>query len=46
VKISSEEYFFIEWLIIARGMTEESYNKLTINEIVALKAEYARIMRN
>lgn len=46
MNISSEEYFFIEWLIIEKGMTEEKYSKLTENEFVALKAEYARIMKN
>jgi hypothetical protein len=40
MELTSVEYFFIEWLIIEKGMTEEKYNALTDKELFNLKKEY------
>lgn len=42
MNLSKEDYFFYEWLIIAKGMTLESFNQLTSAEIYDLKVEYVR----
>lgn len=40
-KLSSEQYFFLEWLIIGKGITEERFKQLTPAELEALQVEYA-----
>ncbi len=38
--MSKEEYFFYEWLIVAKGLTHEDFKKLTNNEVEKLKEEF------
>lgn len=42
MKISKEDYFFYEWLIIARDITAEKFEQLKPSELMALKAEYGK----
>lgn len=39
-QLSSEEYFFYEWLILGKGMTTEQFKQLTVKEMAALRSEY------
>lgn len=38
--LSKEEYFFIEWLIVGKGMSEETFSKLSRAEVEELRAEW------
>ena len=38
--IPKEEYFFYEWLIIGKKITEEKFRQLKPSEVEALKTEY------
>lgn len=40
MKMSPEEYFFIEWLIIQKDISNEKYITLTDSEINSLKEEF------
>lgn len=40
--ISMEDYFFYEWLIIEKKITEEKFRQLKPSEMEALKAEYGK----
>lgn len=41
--ISKEEYFFYEWLIITKNISEEDFKKLTCEEFKKLKLEYLKL---
>lgn len=40
MEMSKEEYFFYEWMIIHKGITEDHYKLLTEDEIMKLKVEF------
>lgn len=39
--MTKEEYFFYEWLIIEKQLTEEKFKQLTPQELKDLKTEYS-----
>lgn len=39
-QLSSEEYFFYEWLLLEKGMTTEKFKQLPGAKLKALEAEY------
>jgi hypothetical protein len=44
MKMSKEDYFFYEWLLLAKHIdTEEKFNKITPEEFQNLKAEFIRL---
>ena len=45
MKISKEDYFFYEWLIIQKRITEEQFKQLKPSELEALKAEYGKFKK-
>ena len=45
MEISNQEYFFYEWLILGKGMTEEQFKRLTPVELNALQVEYSVLKR-
>jgi hypothetical protein len=46
MKPTSEEYYFFEWLILGKNMTEERFKKLTSKELLALQMEYDIFKKN
>jgi hypothetical protein len=40
MKITPEEYFFYEWLIINKNMTDEQFKQLIPKELISLQEEY------
>lgn len=38
--LSKEDYFFFEWLIISKGMSQEDFSKLSSSEINELHSEW------
>lgn len=40
MEISKEEYFFFEWVILGKGMSEEEYKALTDKQKLGLEKEY------
>jgi len=40
--MTKEEYFYFEWLIVAKRMTEERYSALSKEEINDLVEEYGK----
>lgn len=45
MRISKEEYYFYEWLILGKGITEEQLKKLSPLEFNKLNAEYAEFKK-
>lgn len=45
-QINKNEIFFYEWLFIAKGMTEEIFKKLTLEELNKLKEEWSNTYGN
>ncbi len=43
--MKKEDYFFYEWLILAKNMNEESFKQLTSFELIKLEAEYKEFER-
>jgi hypothetical protein len=39
--MSQTEYFFFEWLIIQKQLSEEQFKNLTHNELETLKNEFS-----
>lgn len=44
--MNETEYFFYEWLIIGKQMTQEEFNNLNEDEFENLKNEYAKFYKN
>lgn len=40
MEISKEDYFFYEWLIIGKNMSQEEFSKLSDGEVTKLRAEW------
>jgi hypothetical protein len=40
MEISKEEYFFYEWIILSKCLTQYQFEKLTLEEFESLKIEY------
>jgi hypothetical protein len=40
MQMSKEDYFFFEWLILSKGMSEEDFSKLSSGEVDALHSEW------
>lgn len=38
--MSKEDYFFFEWLILSKGMSQEDFVKLSQSEIDSLHSEW------
>lgn len=38
--IMEEDYFFFEWLILKKGMSEEAFSNLSHDELKILRAEW------
>jgi len=43
--ISKKDYFFYEWLIVGKKISEEKFKQLKPTEIKALKTEYSKFER-
>ena len=39
-KVTMETYFFLEWLILEKNMTEKKFKELSLEEKDKLNAEY------
>lgn len=44
--ISKEEYFFYEWLILEKGVTNEVFKDLTRQDFISLRLEYEQWKNN
>lgn len=40
MQMSKDDYFFFEWLIISKGMSQEDFSKMSRSEIDALHSEW------
>ncbi|MGC5328949.1 hypothetical protein [Brevibacillus sp. SYSU BS000544] len=40
MQLSKEDYFFFEWLIVGKGMSQEMFSKLSPVEVAELRAEW------
>jgi hypothetical protein len=40
MQLSKEDYFFYEWLIIGKGMSQETFSKLSPVEVAKLRDEW------
>jgi len=45
-QMTAEEYFFYEWLVIQKHLTEETFKQLTDDDFMQLKIEYAVFKRS
>jgi len=43
--MNEKEYFFYEWLIIGKQMSQEEFEKLSETEFKNLKSEYAEFCK-
>jgi hypothetical protein len=45
MEIIKEEYYFMEWLILGKGLTEPQYKDLSEKQLTDLKHEYNQFKR-
>ncbi|MEK4879385.1 hypothetical protein [Paenibacillus sp. FSL R5-0908] len=38
--MNEENYFFFEWLIVGKGMSQDEFTKLAPSEVESLRAEW------
>jgi len=43
--MNEEEYYFYEWIILGKQMTQEEFEKLSKTEFENLKLEYAKFCK-
>lgn len=46
MKISKDDYFFYEWLIIGKKITTKEFEQMEPSELAALRAEYDKFKNN